>query len=153
MKIKITQREIRDGANGQYLYVKGVKPDGKDAGKAIFDKLKEKWELCQVGVAVDLKLDKEDNWNCYDILLDGDALPPPVKPPIVESALPPKHEAESAPKTATKDEIIARHVWWKQLGDDLRSGHIDKTTETGKALRKAYFAEMFSVLDIKIEKE
>ena len=42
-------------------------------------------------------------------------------------------------------------LWWKQLGDDLRSGHIDRNSSVGKALRLTYFAQMFKVLNIDIK--
>jgi len=50
-----------------------------------------------------------------------------------------------------RSQEISEHVWWKELGLCLRAGDIDKTKPAGKALRKAYYAKMFSVLDIKIE--
>ena len=46
-----------------------------------------------------------------------------------------------------------QELWWKQLGDDLRSGHIDKTTSQGKLVRRVYFSKMFQVLGIKFEQE
>ena len=42
-------------------------------------------------------------------------------------------------------------MWWKQLGDDLRSGHIDRNSSIGKALRLTYFAQMFKVLNIDLK--
>lgn len=44
-------------------------------------------------------------------------------------------------------------MWWKELGECLRSGEIDKTTPHGKLLRAAYYAQMFQVLNLKIKKE
>lgn len=44
-------------------------------------------------------------------------------------------------------------MWWKELGEMLRSDDIDKTTPMGKALRSAYYAQMFSVLGIKMERK
>ena len=44
-------------------------------------------------------------------------------------------------------------MWWKELGECLRSGEIDKTKPSGKLLRAAYYAQMFQVLNLKIEKE
>lgn len=42
-------------------------------------------------------------------------------------------------------------MWWKEMGENLRSGEIDKNTPVGKMLRKVYYAQMFSVLGINIE--
>ncbi len=46
-----------------------------------------------------------------------------------------------------------RGMWWKELGEMLRAGEIDKTKPFGKALRTAYYAEMFRVLGLDIRKE
>ncbi len=69
----------------------------------------------------------------------------PTKPAVEESAMP-----KEKPVTHYDPSGQERGMWWKQLGDDLRSGHVDRTTSLGKALRKCYFAEMFKVLDITI---
>lgn len=67
---------------------------------------------------------------------------------LVEGELPPPVTPETVPvpgvKTTAPQE---RGMWWKQLGDDLRSGHIDKSTTMGKAWRLFYFAEMTRVLE------
>ncbi len=75
--------------------------------------------------------------------LVADELPDAVKPAIDMN--PP----QAHPVQPSGQEV---GMWWKQLGDDLRSGHIDKSMPQGKLLRAAYFAQMFSVLNIKIEK-
>ena len=84
---------------------------------------------------------------------------------LVEGELPdevkPTAHAYKAPESAAPKTQPARYdpsgqergMWWKQLGDDLRSGHVDRTSSLGKALRKCYFAEMFKVLDITMEEE
>lgn len=50
----------------------------------------------------------------------------------------------------TKDESIERAVWIKELGEGIRSGEIDKATPLGISLRKAYYAEMLRVLNIRV---
>ncbi len=42
-------------------------------------------------------------------------------------------------------------MWYKELGGMIRAKDIDLTTPHGKLLRKAYYAKMFQVLNIKIE--
>ncbi len=42
-------------------------------------------------------------------------------------------------------------MWWKELGEMLRAGDIDKTKPMGKALRDFYYTQMLSVLDITLE--
>ena len=55
------------------------------------------------------------------------------------------------PPTKTKEQLIAEHVWWKELGMMLRANDIDVTKPIGKGIRAAYYAQMMSILDIKIE--
>jgi len=43
-------------------------------------------------------------------------------------------------------------MWWKELGEMIRAKDIDITKPAGKAMRIAYYAQMLSVLPIKIEK-
>lgn len=42
-------------------------------------------------------------------------------------------------------------MWWKELGEMIRAKEIDMTKPAGKLMRTAYYAQMMSVLDIKIE--
>jgi hypothetical protein len=44
-------------------------------------------------------------------------------------------------------------LWWKELGEMIRGGDIDKKTPMGKALRLAYYTQMFKVLDLNPPKE
>ena len=55
------------------------------------------------------------------------------------------------PVFKSKDKQIAEHVWWKELGMMLRANDIDVTKPIGKGIRAAYYAQMMSILDIKIE--
>ena len=144
MIVNITHREIREGAKGDYLYIKYVTAKGKESGKAVFSQLRDKWDLCQENASVDLILDEK--YNVTDI--NPIETPPPIEPKL-------RPEDEKIVEDAIKPQPSGPEVglWWKQLGDDLRSGHIDKTTPQGKLLRAAYFAQMFSVLKIKIDKE
>ena len=45
----------------------------------------------------------------------------------------------------------AMGMWWKELGEMIRTKDIDLSTPHGKLLRSWYYAEMFRVLDIKID--
>ena len=70
-------------------------------------------------------------------LIKAEDLPAPTKPKPMPSA-----PEISGPEIG---------LWWKQLGDDLRSGHIDRNSSVGKALRLTYFAQMFKVLNIDLK--
>ncbi len=98
-----------------------------------------------------LHYEKEKNekgyWNITSLEFAGDALSEDHRPPPMY----PKDE---------KAEPVAPHIsgqevgmWWKELGECLRCGEVDKDTPVGKSLRKAYYAQMFSVLGISIEKD
>ena len=63
----------------------------------------------------------------------------------------PKDQAIIDDEVKTKDQRIAEHVWWKEMGEMLRAKDIDQTKPAGRAMRTAYYAKMLSVLDIKIE--
>ena len=55
------------------------------------------------------------------------------------------------PLPKTRSQEIAEHVWWKELGEMIRAKDIDMTKVAGKLMRTAYYAQMMSILDIKIE--
>ncbi|KKL98707.1 hypothetical protein LCGC14_1821720 [marine sediment metagenome] len=117
------------------------------------DTLRDKWPLLGVGVAVHFKMgDYTSKGVDYPFVQDievtdmatvASELPPAVEVKTVE--VPPN---EPTPRAIAPQE---RGMWWKQMGDDLRSGHIDKNTQMGKVIRLRYFAEMFCVLDIEIK--
>ena len=69
-------------------------------------------------------------------------------------------ENQTAPKLSIemnredrREKGMQEEMFWKELGEMLRSGDIDKAKPTGKALRKLYYAKMFSVLEIKLKLE
>lgn len=82
---------------------------------------------------------------------DNEPTPESEQPPTAES--PPHATQTNSPPQANRQSRPGAEVgmWWNNLALDLRSGYIDKNTETGKQLRIAYFAEMFSVLGIEIK--
>ena len=86
----------------------------------------------------------------YDIIgsieLVEDGLPEPEKPkpqPIPQIDTPPSKSREDA---------IREGMWFKELGESLRSGLIDRSTPAGKLLEIFYKTEMRSALHFKIEK-
>jgi len=86
-------------------------------------------------------------------LVEGE-IPPPVKP--APGTMPPQEEIDKT-KEAQKPEQHKSSpetgMWWKELGDMLRCGDIDKTKPFGKALRTVYYAEMLRVLHIEIKQK
>ena len=118
--------------------------------------LKAKWDLLQWGVAIKFTMTdftKPDGVKIPFVsnieTVEG-ALPEPTEPKI----LPEHKEAIDASRKAVREVAPQeRGMWYKQLGDDLRSGHIDIKTPQGKLMRAAYFAEMLRVLDIHIKED
>lgn len=78
-------------------------------------------------------------------------LPPPTEPGMLKEhqEVIQKAVAETKPKPAPQE----LGMWWKELGEMLRAKDIDTTKPVGKQLRTVYYAQMLSVLDIKIEEE
>jgi len=79
---------------------------------------------------------------------------------LVEGALPEPVKTETqpipqidTPPSKSREDAIRECMWWKEMGESLRSGLIDRSTPAGKLLEKFYKAEMQSALHFKIEKE
>ena len=49
-----------------------------------------------------------------------------------------------------KSDQIEINMWWKELGEMIRAKDIDMTKPAGKLMRTAYYAQMMSVLNLKI---
>ena len=74
---------------------------------------------------------------------------------LVEGELAPEVKATPAPPAPNKPSPPSGQevgLWWKEVGEMLRCGDIDTSKSHGKLVRAAYYAQMFSVLDIKFEK-
>ncbi|KKN15172.1 hypothetical protein LCGC14_0988610 [marine sediment metagenome] len=123
--------------------------------------LKDKWSLLGVGVAIHFKMKDfmkqgeafpfVEDIEVTDISTVASELPPAVEVKTVE--VPPElthvRATEPTPRTIAPQE---RGMWWKQLGDDLRTpGRYDKKGILYRTLDLRYHAEMFSVLAIEIK--
>jgi len=120
-----------------------VTPAGGGEEVKIGEKRSHLHELFQQGKGVML------HWETYknrtyvaDAKLVEGKLPEAVKPDS-----PPPQEDEPRVKPVPQE----LGMWWKELGEMIRSGDIDMTKPAGKGMRTAYYAKMLSVLDIKIE--
>jgi len=76
--------------------------------------------------------------------------------PEIESEAPqskssPVKEVASSKSSLPEIAPQERGMWWKELGECLRSGEIDVKTPRGLALRVAYYTEMSRVLGIPIK--
>ena len=123
----------------------------KKTRRQYFDKIIAPDTAVQLNYAVYMKTE-----YVYSAEPVAGKLPPSVKvetvpvPGVEIPPQPPKPPPSPAPKPISGQE---EGMWWKQLGDDLRSGHIDKTTSQGKLVRRVYFSKMFQVLGIKFDQE
>ena len=84
------------------------------------------------------------------VAVEGE-LPPPTKPKILPEHQSVIEKARADVREPTKLAPQEVGMWWKELGEMLRVGDIDKTTPQGKSLRIAYYTEMSRVLGINIK--
>ena len=113
-------------------------------------KLKAKWDLLIPGTAIKITWGTYNNIpfvQDFEVVAAAGAVAKlePGKPEPVPLA-----EGED-PLPKTRSQEIAEHVWWKELGEMIRAKDIDMTKVAGKLMRTAYYAQMMSILDIKIE--
>ena len=124
--------------------------------------LKDKWPLLGVGVAIHFTMKDfmkqgeafpfVEDIEVTDISTVASELPEPIQhvggaviPTVIEPTAPP-------PKPCRAISGEERGMWWKQLGDDLRTpGRYDKKGILYRTLDLRYHAEMFHVLDIEIK--
>ena len=83
----------------------------------------------------------------------GDMISAPAEKPTLTTETPDQAEIDASVGKARQVAPQERGMFWKELGEMLRAGDIDKDSPHYKTLRKAYYAEMFSVLGIKIEQK
>ena len=62
-----------------------------------------------------------------------------------------KKAIDDAPPTPISPQ--QKGMWWKEVGEMIRSGHIKRDTPVGERLYQAYFAQMQVSLEIDIKKE
>jgi len=110
--------------------------------------------------AVQLVKEKNDRgfFNITEAkIVTAEDLPPPQEPVRKYPEPPPDAPQDTRkPVEASSKAIISGQelgMWYKELGESLRSDLIDKTTAQGKALKRFYFLRMFDVLGIKVEKK
>jgi len=119
--------------------------------------LKAKWGLLQEGVAIKFIMQdytKPDGVKIpfvSDMETVQDALPPPN----TEQELTPKHQEiiDDARREVKAPQELG--MWWKEAGELLRLPKEQAlemvTSDLLKAVRTAYYSQMFSVLGIKVE--
>lgn len=106
-------------------------------------------KLFEPGSAIKLTWDsyKGKEYVNDAVLVEGE-LPPPQKPGIL-----PDHQKEVDKARASVREPSGQEIglWWKEIGEGLRSGYFEKHIDraTYLAMDVAYFAQLFNVLDIK----
>ena len=136
--IQVLNTEQKPGKKGPYLEVAYLNEKGEPHKRNIFDQTL--WNLFGKDLWVKWQLEKEgDWWNVKGA--------ESVKEGIERLSQAPREQFEDI-----RAERIEKAVWWKQLGDRIGDKTITASTPEGRALRVAYFAEMFRVLDIKISK-
>ncbi len=142
---KVEQGFTKNGA--EFKKVTGVTDEGQEVTKSIFDNLKFLWPLLVEGKDIELKLVKKGQfWNVIN-------MKPANEPwPEETDAVKPGEVATPKPKPEPKKEIAPQEVglWFKEVGELYRAGKLEG--EIGKAIMKVYWARLFYVLGITIEK-
>ena len=147
--------ELVEGTKG--IYHKITWEDGK--ADLIFDpemlKVFAKAKAGNHAVEV-TKEQKGKYWNIVEAkIITTEDLPAPTEPVRKYPEPPPDAPQDTRKlKEASSKPIISGQeigLWWKELGESLRSGLIDRSKPAGKALEKFYKAKMLDVLGVKVE--
>lgn len=130
--------EIKTAKNGND-YLEITDTAGKKYG--IFAH-RDKWAIIQDGFNVKLIGEQKGQFfNTEDFeLVAPDVTPPGQVPSLAAKPLP-----EHAPQEIG--------MWWKEVGEMIRAGKIDKATVEGKALITFYYLKMFDVIGFSIKKK
>lgn len=142
---KATGRQVTEKSGKTHNIKKGKK------GSDLQENFEEKWVWLDgnTGKAIDLEMgtftDKDGVGHPFvaDFSVVADNLAPETTPVV-----PPEHK--DAEKSTPSGQETG--MWFKELGECLRSGYISKTDPLYSAARTAYFAQMFSILNIEVEK-
>ena len=146
--------EWKDGARGKYLSIKYKGSQDKIGYSNIFDP--EQQDLMiqskEDGLVVSVLADRSGRWvNVKEVKLVKDEI---EKLPEGKDETPKYEPPRETPKTPSKEPSGQETgMWWKELGEMIRAGDIDKTKPEGRLMRNAYYAQMMSVLNLKISKE
>ena len=125
-----------------------VTPKGDGSEVKIASKRSQLHELFEQGKAVLL------HWETYKnrpYISDAKLVEGELPEPQPSDQLLPKDQEYIDKEVKGKPAPQELGMWWKELGKMLRAKDIDMTKPAGKAMRTAYYAQMLSVLDIKIE--
>jgi len=149
-KVKdINSRFMPDGREfWEILYEEGY-PDNvyKEEQVAIFK------QAFEAGKPVTIrKKQQEDKWfvDSVEIVGAAKATQPAGKAQEAGGKLP-VHVERFGGESDTRSHEIAVNMWWKEVGEALRSGLADTNTPIGKILASCYFQKMYEVLGIDIK--
>ncbi len=118
MIITIKHREVKPTKDGKNKYLELIKEDDKK--KVVFSDLYDKWELCQEGATVELKLDPTKNFKVVDIIPVGEQLPPAKEPaPLSQEQ---EAEIDKALKPPPNPQAVG--MCTKEIGDMIRSKYL-----------------------------
>jgi hypothetical protein len=102
-----------------------------------------------------LNVEVEKNEKGYDNLKSvkfvADQVPPAIVPVTPKADLTPKVETPKvdSPPTISNQET---GMWWKELGEAIRSGELDKSyPKSAVTIKTQYYRKMFNVLMLKTE--
>lgn len=135
MIVTIVSSEIKQGAKGDYLYIKYIDhKDNSEHAKAIFNTLKAKWGLISYGAILELKQDAK--YNVTDIIPGSENLKEPVKPEPAPLDKDTQEEIKKAYEEATQKTSQSKSTSDKMSKDDWdeKDKRTRKSIERQKAL-------------------
>jgi len=155
---ELETKSIQSGKNKGNLYdsAKIIDGTGKNRTLSLFDPDHKKLfsEALKDNLAIDAVMKQEGQYlNFVSGQLVSEELEPLEKtPPNME---PIRDSAKPVGKAPARSEPAPQELgmWWKELGEWLRvKEDVEAKPPLWKELRAIYFAKMFNVLDLKVEK-
>ena len=149
MILTIKSATLEAGDYGDYMKVTGVDGNGKEVAKNIGEKFKDKWDLLQENATVNIKMVQRDRkWYVDDV--------EPIKIEVDETKITEQQAAVAAkvepgivgarPRVISGEE---RGMWWKELGNRIGDGSLDKNyPKNAVRIKAAYYKKMSEITGI-----
>ena len=155
-EVKITKIEVKEGDNPKGHWKNYILTgEGMKNKMSVFMPNSKGLDpsTLVVGDVISAELKLEGNY----VNIDAYAILEKAKPPETHSGesegdkkLTPK---ETFQTEAMRNNRIEQDMFWKELGESLRCGLVDRTTPRGKVLAGLYFSKMYEVLGIEFKEE
>ena len=150
MILTIKSATLEAGDYGDYMKVTGVDGNGKEVAKNIGEKFKDKWDLLQENATVNIKMVQRDRKWYVDSI-------EPIKIEIDETKITEQQAAVAAKVEPPVTKPIAPQelgMWWKELGNRIGDGSLDKNyPKNAVRIKAAYYKKMSEVTGVNFKEE